>query len=93
MDMAGEPKLIVEIFNSTIKDQMIPSTSNVPLASIFEYADEVRKEIVEQKIRAVKGDFRTILLAEGVAPEKYQNWLKKVFTICGRSASDVRGGR
>jgi hypothetical protein len=93
MDMAGETRLIVEIVNSTIKDPLIPSTQNVPLADIFEYADDVRKAIVEQKIESIRGDFRTVLLSEGLPPEKYQNWLKKVWTICGRSASDVRGGK
>lgn len=74
------------------------SYKNILLKDIFDYADEVAKnvsiEIVTNKLQDVikkRGDFKKILTTEGV-PEKYVKYQKKVNKYTGKMLTDFEGG-
>lgn len=81
------------LLNSKPPEDYIGSLVDIPLKNIIDHANEIRASIVEAKVRSImKGgrNLKQALAAEGLQMKQYQNLLKKIRTVMGKKAKDLK---
>lgn len=91
------PKDLIDILN-TDKTAYVKNSecdlNSIKLKDVLDYADNIKKKIIEKKISDIVKNGKTIRAAlseEGVYQEKdYQNFRKKVVNITGKGLKDLQ---
>ncbi len=97
MMMANRKKLLPEDVMQIMKDSDIGEISinakDIQLKDIIEYANDVRKKIIEQKIRDIIENGKSlagVLKMEGLNESEYQNLYKKITKYAGIKLRDLK---
>jgi transcriptional regulator with PAS, ATPase and Fis domain len=76
-----------------VGSQLAIDTSGVLLKDIFEYSDKIKSMVIENKILEtlrMNNDIKPTLMREGLAPNQYTNFWRKVRTFTKKSIKDFK---
>jgi len=97
MMMANRKKLLPEDVMQIMKDsdsgEISINAKDIQLKDIIEYSNNVRKKIIEQKIRDIIENGKSLagtLKKEGLSDSEYQNLYKKITKYAGIKLRDLK---
>jgi len=97
MMMANRKKLLPEDVMQIMKDsssgEMSINAKDIQLKDIIEYSNNVRNKIIEQKIRDIIENGKSlagVLKEEGLSDSEYQNIYKKITKYAGIKLRDLK---